>query len=639
MNEDKSNIKKRSKIYPKKEFAQKAHINSKSIYDKDPLDFWKKSSEELTWYKKWDKICNGEGYKTKWFLNGKLNACYNCVDRHVENGKKDKVAIYWEAEDGTSIKWTYQKLYEEVNKFADVLKSKNIKKGDKVALYMPMVLESIVAMLACARIGAVHVVIFGGTGSGAIKDRIFHSDAKMVITSDGANRRGKVLSYKDTMDSAIEGLDAIESVIVIKRCNNDITMKKNRDFWYHDLMRDAKDFCPCEEMDSEDMLFILYTSGSTGKPKGIYHSTAGYLVGVHQTTKIVFDLKDSDIYYCTADIGWITGHSYVVYGPLLNGATQLIYEGAINFPDKDRVWKNIEKYKATIFYTAPTAIRTFIKWDLKYIQHCDISSLRVIGTIGEPINPGVWLWYYKHIGNSRCPIVDTWFQTETGALAISPLPGVTPLIPGSVTWALPGFEAKVLDEDGNEVKKGYLALTKTYPSMMRGMYKDEKRLKEIYWSKWGGKYYYSGDGAMIDDEGYITVTGRLDDVMKISGHRIGSAEVESSLVEYPLAAEASVISVPDLIKGEKIIAFVILRENTSKDLEEIKKDLINHVGKSLGSYAKPEQIFLIKELPKTRSGKIMRRILRNLIIKEPVGDITSLENKESVKNIEQIIRG
>lgn len=621
-------------------FKKNATVNSEDIYQdgKKYLSFWEKCAEDLSWYKKWDKLNIWKSPDVKWFVNGKINACYNCIDRHIENNKGDKIAFYWEGENGTRKKYTYQDLYNDVNKFANALKAVGIKKHDKVAIYLPMIYEAIVSMMACARIGAIHVVIFGGIGPDGVKDRIVHSDAKIIITSDGAYRRGKILSYKKVVDEAIKDVDQITDVIVVKNCNNEIYFNDRRDHWFHEVIENVDNVCPCEKMDSEDMLFILYTSGSTGKPKGIYHSTAGYLLGVHETTKWVFDIKQSDIYWCTADIGWITGHSYVVYGLLSNCATQVIYEGSLDFPEKNRAWEIIEKYGVNIFYTAPTAIRMFMKWGDNSIGKNDISSLRLLGSIGEPINPEVWLWYYEKIGNKKCPIVDTWFQTETGALVISPLPGISKMKPGSINYALPGFAAKVLNEDGEEVKKGFLALTQPYPSMLRGMYKDEKRFKDIYWSKWGGEYYYSGDGAMIDDDGNITVIGRLDDVMKISGHRIGTAEVESALIKHPLAAEASVVSVHDDIKGEKIIAFVILKEDGFyNDDEKIKEELKNQVKLSIGSYAKPDKVFLVKELPKTKSGKIMRRILKDLINNNKINDVSTLENIESINILKQEI--
>ncbi len=621
-------------------FQKNANVQSDKIYEegKNFQKFWEDLAEDLSWFKKWDKCLEEKPPIFHWFINGKINACYNCVDRHIKNNKGDKIAFYFEGERGDKKAYTYKDLYEAVNKFANVLKKQNIKKHDKVAIYLPLIFESIVAMLSCARIGAVHVVIFGGIGPLGVRDRIIHSDAKLVITSDGAFRKGDILFYKNIIDEAILDLPQVEKVIVVKNCNNQIPFNNRKDLWYHEEIKKVKKVCECEWMDAEDMLFILYTSGSTGKPKGIYHSTAGYLLGVHQTTKWVFDIKDNDIYWCTAEPGWITGHSYVVYGPLTNGATQVIYEGALNYPEKDRVWKIIQDYKVTIFYTAPTAIRMFMRWEDMWIKKHDISSLRLLGSIGEPLNPDVWLWYYEKIGKSNCPIVDTWFQTETGSLVIAPLPSISKMKPGSVSFALPGYNAKILDDNGIETTKGYLVLTAPYPSMMRGMYKDVLRFKEIYWSKWDGKYYFSGDGAFVDENGYITVTGRLDDVIKVSGHRIGTAEVESSLLEHSLAAEASVISVPDTLKGEKIIAFVILKDGYFyQDEKKIKEELKNIVKQSVGSYAKPDEIILVKELPKTKSGKIMRRILKNLMNKQPIGDVSTLENKDVIILIEQEI--
>ncbi len=627
-------------FYPKKDFVRSANIKSKDIYEEglDFETFWEKLADDLFWHKKWDKVYEKNTPYSKWFLNGKINVSYNCLDRHIKNGKQDKIAFYWEGENNQQRIISYKDLYLEVNRFANVLKAKGIRKGDRVVINMPMIPEAVVSMLACTRIGAIHIVIFGGTGPIGIRERIVHAKAKLVITSDGGYRKGKIIPYKEVIDQALDQIDCVKDVVVVQHSKSKIVFNEKRDSWYHQLIEKAKDFCPVEEMDSEDILFILYTSGSTGKPKGIVHTTAGYLLGVYQTTKWVFDIKDEDIYWSTADIGWITGHSYVVYGLLSNGATQLIYEGALNYPNYSRPWEIIEKYKVSIFYTAPTAIRTFMKWGTKWIDKYDLRSLRLLGSIGEPMNPDVWLWYYNTIGKANCPIVDTWFQTETGALVISALAGVSTLKPGFVCKPLPGFEAKVLDERGNETKKGYLALTKDFPSMLRGVYKDETRYLETYWSKWDGRYYYTGDGAIIDDEGNIKVTGRLDDVIKVSGHRIGSAEIESALIEHPLAVEASAISINDEIKGEKIIAFVILKDHFSnKKHEDIEKELEKQVEISIGPYARPAKIFLVKELPKTKSGKIMRRILRNLLIKQPIGDISTLENKGCIPILRNII--
>jgi len=626
-------------FYPKKDFTKNSNINSEDIYEKglDSEKFWGNLASDLFWHKKWDKVCEKKPFHSKWFLNGKINVSYNCLDRHIKNKKHDKIAFYWVGENNQEKTLTYKDLYIEVNKLANALKAKGIKKGDRIVINMPMIPEAIVSMLACTRIGAVHIVIFGGTGPIGIKERIIHANAKLIITADGAFRRGKIIPYKNIIDQALDQVNCVKDVIVVKHCKNEINFNEKRDSWYHHLIKEAKEFCPVEEMDSEDMLFILYTSGSTGKPKGIFHTTAGYLLGVYQTTKWVFDIKDEDIYWSTADIGWITGHSYVVYGLLSNGATQVIYEGALDYPNYSRTWEIIEKYKVSIFYTAPTAVRTFMKWGNQWIEKYDLSSLRLLGSIGEPINPEVWLWYYEIIGKNNCPIVDTWFQTETGALVISALPGISALKPGSICKPLPGFEAKVLDEKGHETKKGFLALTKPFPSMLRGVYKEEQRYLDTYWSKWNGKYYYTGDGAYIDDDGNIKITGRLDDVIKVSGHRIGSAEVESALVEYPHAVEASVISVYDEIKGEKIIAFVILKESLSDCNKDIENELKKQVELSIGPYARPAKIFLVQELPKTKSGKIMRRILRNLLMKEPIGDISTLENKAYIPILKNII--
>ena len=626
---------------PSDAFKRNALIKDDALYQLGTdnfVEFWNKQATSLDWFEKWNTTLQWEPPFCKWYLGGKLNACYNCLDRHIQAGLGDKKALIWQGEPGDERIFTYNDLYKEVNKFANALKSLGIQKGDTVALYMSMVPEAFVAILACARIGAPHAVIFGGIGSSGVKDRLTDCKAKYLITVDGCIRRGKVLPYKAIVDEAIKDSTQIKKVIVIKRAQNDISFVENRDCWYHQIIDGKNEYCMPEPMESEDTLFILYTSGSTGKSKGILHSTAGYLVGVYATYKWVFDIKPDDIFWSTADIGWITGHSFVLYGPLLNGTTTVVYEGAPDFPDKDRLWKILEQYKVSIFYTAPTAIRMFMKWGIEHVQKHDFSSLRLIGTIGEPINPEAWQWYYENIGKKKCPIVDTWFQTETGGLVISPLPGITTLKPGSVTKPLPGFDVAVLDEEGNEVEKGFLAIRKPFPAMMRGIYGDNERYKKTYWSKWNGKYYYTGDGAIKDKDGYIWVIGRLDDVLKISGHRIGTAEIESVLGEHPFVAEAAVVGINDPIKGQDVVAFVMLRELAKKanlSDNEIEKILKEKVTEGVGAFARPRHIIIAEQLPKNRSGKIMRRLLRDLIEGNVLGDITTLENTEAIKDLKK----
>lgn len=638
-NSDSEQLSLKAYYSPSKNFKKNALIKDDSIYQKGNdnfVKFWEEQAESLDWFSKWDTVLQWNPPFSKWYLGGKLNACYNCLDRHILSGLGNKKALIWEGENGEERIYTFYDLYKEVNKAANALKKLGVKKGDTVAFYMSMIPETFTTILACSRIGAPHAVIFGGIGATGVRDRIIDSKAKFVITVDGCLRRGKILPYKDTLDNAIKNCPQIEKVIVVKRARNDISFKENRDCWYHNIIKNENEYCKPEAMNSEDTLFILYTSGSTGKSKGIIHSTAGYLVGVQSTYKWVFDINPNDIFWSTADIGWITGHSFVLYGPLLNGTTTVVYEGAFDYPNKERIWNILDKYKVSIFYTAPTAIRMFMKWGTKYVEKHSFSSLRLIGSIGEPINPKAWLWYHENIGKNRCPIVDTWFQTETGGLVISPLPGITDLKPGSVTKPLPGFDVAVLDKDGNEVEKGFLAIKKPYPSMMRGILNDVERYKKTYWSKWDGKYYYTGDEAIKDKDGYIWVTGRLDDVLKISGHRIGTAEIESILVEHPYVAEAAVIGIDDPIKGQDIVAFIMLRESTKQlnlSDDEIEKLLKEKIVKGIGSYTRPRHIIISEQLPKNRSGKIMRRLLRDLIEDRALGDITTLENKEVIKEL------
>lgn len=615
-------------IDPPAEFAAQANAKA-DLYEKaaaDRLAFWADEAENLDWFKKWDKVLDDSNPPFfKWFVGGKINACYNCVDRHVKTWRRNKAAIIFEGEPGDSQVLTYDQLYGEVQKFANVLKSLGVQKGDRVTIYMPMIPEAVIAMLACARIGAPHSVVFGGFSSDALRDRINDAKAKLVITADGGWRRGKVVPLKANTDKALEEAPTVEKVIVVKRVGDaaQINWVEGRDLWYHELMAKADRHCEPEQCDAEDMLFILYTSGTTGKPKGILHTTGGYLTQANMTMRYVFDIKDTDVYWCTADIGWITGHSYVVYGPLSAGATVVLYEGGPDYPDKDRFWAIIEKYRVNIFYTAPTAIRTFMKWGLEYVQRHDLSSPRLLGTVGEPINPEAWMWYYKHIGGERCPIMDTWWQTETGAHMVSPLPGITPLRPGTATLPLPGIEVDVVDENGEPAKEGYLVVKSPWPSMMRTIFGGDECYVNQYWSRFNGKYYFTGDGAKRDDLNYIWVTGRVDDVLNVSGHRIGTAEVESALVECQEVAEAAVIGKKHEVKGEAIVAFVILKEGVQPSDELVNK-LKKHVAAKLGAFCRPDDIIFTAELPKTRSGKIMRRLLRDIAEGRAIGDTTTL---------------
>lgn len=627
---------------PPAAFAEKAYIKSfeeyEEIYNKaaeNPEEFWASVAENLHWFKKWDTILKWEEPHAEWFGGGKINASYNCIDRHLDTYRKNKAAIIWEGEPGEVRTLTYQQLHRQVSKFANVLKKTGVKKGDRVALYMPLVPELAIAMLACARIGATHTVIFGGFSADAIRDRVNDCGCKVIVTADGGYRRGNEIKLKQIVDEAIEGAPTIENVIVFKRTCSTVHFKLGRDYWWHELMEAVNDDCPAEELDSEHPLFILYTSGTTGKPKGILHTTGGYLTGTYITSKWIFDLKEEDTYWCTADIGWITGHSYVVYGPLANGATVFMYEGAPNHPEPDRFWKIIERHKINIFYTAPTAIRAFIKWGEQYPLKHDLSSLRLLGTVGEPINPEAWMWYHAIIGKGKCPIVDTWWQTETGAAMISPLPGATPTVPGTATRPFPGILVDIQTKAGKSVganEGGYLVITKPFPSMLRTIWGDDERFKKTYWSDIPG-VYFAGDGARRDDRGYFWIMGRVDDVINVSGHRLGTAEIESALVSHPSVAEAAVVGKPDEIKGQAIAAFVTL-EGGRKGDEELKQELRAHVAKEIGALAKPDDLRFTEALPKTRSGKIMRRLLRELAAGGSVsGDTTTLEDFSVLENL------
>ena len=622
---------------PSEGFVGNSLLADRHLHDEAAADqqaFWaRQASELIEWAKPWDTVCEWELPFSKWFVGGQLNVSHNCLDRHVLAGRGDKVAIHFEGEPGDTRAVTYAELLDEVQRFSNVLKSLGVGKGDRVNIYMPMIPEAAVAMLSCARIGAAHSVVFGGFSSNALADRINDAEAKVLITADGGWRRGEVFPLKDAADEALATTPTIESVVVVRRGNNKVYMKQGRDHWYHELMEKADPVCPAEPMDSEQLLFLLYTSGTTGKPKGIMHTTGGYLTHVTFTHKYVFDLHaETDVYWCTADVGWITGHSYIVYGPLSNGATQVMYEGVPNFPGNDRMWSIIEKYGVTIFYTAPTAIRTFMKWGVEEPAKHDLSSLRLLGSVGEPINPEAWMWYSENIGHNRCPIVDTWWQTETGGIMISPLPGLTVTKPGSATFPLPGIGAELVDDAGKPVTKGggYLTLTKPWPGMLRGIWKDPDRYKDAYWSRFEGRYF-AGDGAKLDDDGYLWLLGRVDDVMNVSGHRISTTEVESALVSHPSVAEAAVVGANDATTGQAIIAYVTLVGGMEVDEQVLR----NHVATEIGAIAKPKTIYFTPELPKTRSGKIMRRLLRDVAEGRNLGDTTTLADASVVNELQK----
>ncbi|MEQ1606914.1 MAG: acetate--CoA ligase [Pyrinomonadaceae bacterium] len=620
---------------PPSEFAENAHIKSFAEYEElyaeaaaDVPAFWAKQAESLDWFKKWDTVLEWNEPFAKWFVGGKINISYNCLDRHITTWRKNKAAIIWEGETGEIKTITYLQLHQEVSRFANVLKKLGVRAGDRVALYMPLLPALSVAMLACARIGAAHTVIFGGFSADAIRDRVNDCGCKVIVTADGGYRRGAEIKLKDVVDEAVVGCPGVENVVVFQRTNSKVSMTPGRDHWWHELTKIVSAVCPAEPLDSEHPLFILYTSGTTGKPKGILHTTGGYLTQTAYTSKIVFDLKDDDIFWCTADIGWVTGHSYVVYGPLVNGATVFMYEGAPIYPDFDRFWDIIERHKITIFYTAPTAIRAFIKWGEQYPLKHDLSSLRLLGTVGEPINPEAWMWYHAIIGKRKCPIVDTWWQTETGSIMISPLPGATPTTPGTATRPIPGIMLDIVTKSGKPVgpnEGGYLVATHPWPSMLRTLWGDDERYKQAYWSEIPG-FYFAGDGARRDKHGYYWIMGRVDDVINVSGHRLGTAEIESALVSHESVAEAAVVGRPDDLKGQAISAFVTL-EGTHVGSDELKEKLRAHVAHEIGALAKPDDIRFTDMLPKTRSGKIMRRLLRELAAGGKVaGDVTTLED-------------
>jgi len=637
---------------PSSDFSQNAHIKSladyQRLYDKakaDPQQFWAELAEsELHWVQKWDTVLDWQPPFAKWFVNGKINISYNCLDRHLTTWRKNKAALIWEGEPGDSRTLTYSQLHREVCQFANVLKQLGAKKGDRIGIYMPMIPEAAIAMLACARIGAPHSVVFGGFSAEALRDRLNDAEAKIVITADGGWRKDAIVPLKEQVDKALENnaVPSITDVLVVKRTNQIIQMAAGRDHWWHDLQKGVSADCPPEPMDSEDMLFVLYTSGSTGKPKGVVHTTGGYNLYSHITTKWIFDLQDTDVYWCTADVGWITGHSYIVYGPLSNGATTLMYEGAPRASNPGCFWDVIEKYGVNIFYTAPTAIRAFIKMGEHHPKSRNLSSLRLLGSVGEPINPEAWMWYQKIIGGNRCPIVDTWWQTETGGIMITPLPGAIATKPGSATLPFPGIIADVVDLEGNSVpdnEGGYLAIRHPWPGMMRTVYGDPDRFRRTYWEHippTNGKYtYFAGDGARKDEDGYFWVMGRVDDVLNVSGHRLGTMEVESALVSHPAVAEAAVVGKPDELKGEEVVAFVTL-EGTYQASEELSKELKKHVVNEIGAIARPGEIRFTDALPKTRSGKIMRRLLRNLASGQEIsGDTSTLEDRSVLDKLRE----
>jgi acetyl-CoA synthetase len=627
-------LKEGRKFPPPRSFAKAARVKSTAIYRearRNPLRFWERQARELRWIKPWRRALDWKLPYAKWFVGGKLNVSDNCLDRHVEGPRRNKAAIVWEGEPGDARVLTYRDLWREVNRFAAALRRHGVKKGDPVTIYMPMIPELPIAMLACARIGAPHSVVFGGFAPESLRDRINDCKAKVVITADGGYRRGGLVPLKKNTDDALKECPQVHTVIVHKRTGQEIGWQQDRDVWWDDFVKGADAYLRPEAMDSEDMLYLLYTSGSTGKPKGIIHTTGGYLTGVAATHRLIFDLREEDVFWCTADIGWVTGHSYIVYAPLANGATTVMYEGTPDWPDKDRFWRIIEKYGITILYTAPTAIRTFVRWGDEYPARCDLSSLRLLGTVGEPINPEAWVWYWKTIGRGRCPVVDTWWQTETGQILISPLPGVTVTKPGSATLPFPGIDAEVVNDKGEPAQAGYLVIRKPWPGMLRGIYGDPERYQRQYWSQIPG-VYFTGDGCKRDKDGYFWLLGRIDDVMNISGHRVSTMEVESALVDHPAVAEAAVIGRPHDIKGQAIAAFVTIKHGVPAT-DALKDEVKQHVAKKIGALARPDDVIYAAELPKTRSGKIMRRLLRDVAEGRALGDTTTLADPAVVATL------
>jgi acetyl-CoA synthetase len=644
---------------PPRAFAEAALADDPEVYARaaaDPEAYWAKWAEELHWFRRWDRVLDWQPPHARWFVGGKLNAAYNCLDRHLDE-RGDKRALIWEGEPGDTRTFTYRELHREVCRAANALRALGVGRGDRVAIYLPMIPEAAIAMLACARIGAPHSVVFGGFSAESLRDRIRDADAKLLITADGGYRRGSVVPLKTAGDDALSGgagCPSIEHVLVVRRHGEDgetigdAEMLPGRDVWWHQALAAADEEHDAEEMDAEDLLYLLYTSGTTGQPKGIMHTTGGYLTQVYATTRWVFDLKDDDVYWCSADVGWVTGHSYIVYGPLMNGATALMYEGAPDHPDRGRFWELVEKYRVSIFYTAPTAIRAFMKWGTEYPRRHDLSSLRLLGTVGEPINPEAWIWYHEQIGAGRCPIVDTWWQTETGGIMITPLPGITETVPGSATLPFPGIAAEILDGDGDVIEQGagLLAITRPWPSMLRGIWGDEERFRETYWTRWQGKtvgsgddaqpgasVYFPGDGARRDAFGNFWIVGRIDDVLNVAGHRLGTMEVESALVDHPAVAEAAVVGKAHEVKGQAVAAFVTLKDGREPS-PELRDELKRHVAEKIGAIARPDDVLFSADLPKTRSGKIMRRLLKDIAEGRAVGDTTTLADPAVVQRLQ-----
>ncbi len=625
---------------PSDAWRTSANVTDPTIYEtarRDPEAFWSGFARELDWIAPWDTVLEWTPPHAQWFKGGKINASANCLDRHVRTARRNKAAIIWEGEPGDRRTLTYWDLYRQVSTFANVMKTLGVTRGDRVALYLPLIPELAIAMLACARIGAIHSVVFGGFSAESLRDRINDSQCVLLVTADGGYRRGQIVPLKQMADEALKGTPSIANVVVVQRQAGapiPVEIQEGRDHWYHRLVRDADAHCDPEAMDAEDMLYILYTSGTTGKPKGIVHTTGGYLVGTYATTKWVFDLKEDDVYWCTADLGWVTGHSYVVYGPLANGATVLMYEGAPDWPQKDRFWEIIERHGVTIFYTAPTAIRAFMRWGIEWPGKRDLRTLRLLGSVGEPINPEAWMWYHEHIGGTRCPIVDTWWQTETGMIMITPLPGITSTKPGSATTPFPGVTAEIRDSNGQPIETGggLLTLTRPWPAMLRGIYGDPARFLDTYWSHWPDGAYFAGDGARRDDDGFFWLLGRVDDVLNVAGHRLGTMEVESALVDHPKVAEAAVVGKPHEIKGQSVAAFVTVKEGV-KPSSELADELKEHVVRKIGAIARPDQILFAADLPKTRSGKIMRRLLRDIAEGKTLGDTTTLADPNVVARL------
>jgi acetyl-CoA synthetase len=628
---------------PTEEFRAQANVADAAVYaqaEADPESFWADWAERLDWFEHWHQVLQWDAPYAQWFVGGRLNASHNCLDRHLSSWRRNKAALIWEGEPGDTRTYTYWDLHREVSKFANVLKSLGVRKGERVAIYLPMIPEAAIAMLACARIGAPHSVVFGGFSAESLRDRINDAEAKVLITADGGYRRGRAVALKEAADLALAETPVVEHVVVVRRgagLHAPVHMKQGRDHWYEDLMADAPADCVPEPMDAEDILYILYTSGTTGKPKGVVHTTGGYMTQVTATTNLVFDLKDDDVYWCTADVGWVTGHSYIVYGPLANGASVVMYEGAPDWPDRGRFWQLIQKYGITILYTAPTAIRAFMRWGTDWPAKYDMSTLRLLGTVGEPINPEAWMWYHQHIGGGRCPIVDTWWQTETGGIMITPLPGITETKPGSATVAFPGISAEVLTAEGDSAGAGYLAITRPWPGMLRTIWGDDERFRQNYWARWDG-IYFPGDGAKRDDDGYYWILGRVDDVLNVAGHRIGTMEVESALVDHPSVAEAAVVGRADEMKGQAIAAFVTVKEGVEVS-DSLKQELREHVARKIGAIARPDDILFAGDLPKTRSGKIMRRLLRDIAEGRALGDTTTLADPAVVARLKTEYEG